>query len=53
MLHYEYLYINTYNYKYMRNLPTFDTAATYLVVVEGIKKGYIPNNYFTSKVTSR
>jgi DNA polymerase III, epsilon subunit and related 3''-5'' exonucleases len=25
----------------------FDTAATYLIVVEGIKKGYIPPNYFS------
>ena len=28
----------------------FDTAATYLTVVEGIKKGYIPRNYFSSKM---
>jgi DNA polymerase III subunit epsilon len=27
----------------------FDTAATYLIVVEGIKKGLIPKNYFSSK----
>jgi DNA polymerase III subunit epsilon len=27
----------------------FDTAATYLIVVEGIKKGLIPRNYFSSK----
>ncbi|MGL4451913.1 MAG: 3'-5' exonuclease [Sarcina sp.] len=26
----------------------FDTAATYLVVIEGIKKGIIPRNYFTN-----
>ena len=26
----------------------FDTAATYLIVVEGIKKGFIPRNYFTN-----
>lgn len=26
----------------------FDTAATYLIVTEGIKKGYIPKNYFTN-----
>jgi DNA polymerase III subunit epsilon len=28
----------------------FDTAATYLTVVEGIKKGYIARNYFSSKL---
>lgn len=26
----------------------FDTAATYLTVIEGIKKGYLPPRYFTS-----
>ncbi|WP_066873847.1 3'-5' exonuclease [Clostridium mediterraneense] len=26
----------------------FDTAATYLVVIEGIKQGVIPRNYFTN-----
>ncbi|MGL5067883.1 MAG: 3'-5' exonuclease [Sarcina sp.] len=26
----------------------FDTAATYLVVIEGIKQGHIPRNYFTN-----
>ena len=26
----------------------FDTAATYLTVIEGIKKGYLPPKYFTS-----
>lgn len=26
----------------------FDTAATYLTVIEGIKKGYLPRNYFTN-----
>lgn len=26
----------------------FDTAATYLIVVNGIKKGFIPRNYFTN-----
>ncbi|HEY5588052.1 MAG TPA: 3'-5' exonuclease, partial [Candidatus Paceibacterota bacterium] len=25
----------------------FDTTATYLLVTEGIKKGFIPNHYFT------
>ena len=30
----------------------FDTAATYLVVTEGIKKGYIPKGYF-SKIVSK
>ncbi|MNP48774.1 hypothetical protein D3C76_1429150 [compost metagenome] len=28
----------------------FDTAATYLIVVEGIKKGLIAPGYFSSKV---
>jgi DNA polymerase III subunit epsilon len=28
----------------------FDTTATYLLVTEGIKKGYIPPKYFTSMV---
>lgn len=28
----------------------FDTTATYLLVTEGIKKGYIPRNYFSSKL---
>ena len=26
----------------------FDTAATYLLVIEGLKKGYFPRNYFTN-----
>lgn len=26
----------------------FDTAATYLTVIEGLKKGYIPRGYFTN-----
>jgi DNA polymerase-3 subunit epsilon len=26
----------------------FDTAATYMIVVEGIKKGFIPRNYFSN-----
>lgn len=29
----------------------FDTAATYLVVIEGIKKGALPRNYFTNILT--
>ncbi|MBE6052244.1 MAG: 3'-5' exonuclease [Clostridium sp.] len=28
----------------------FDTAATYLVVIEGMKKGYIPAGFFSSKL---
>ncbi len=28
----------------------FDTTATYLIVTEGIKKGYIPRGYFSNKV---
>jgi DNA polymerase-3 subunit epsilon len=31
----------------------FDTAATYLIVVEGIKRGLIPRNYFSSKTAVR
>lgn len=27
----------------------FDTAATYLLIIEGLKKGYIPAGYFSSK----
>ncbi|MBM7871378.1 DNA polymerase-3 subunit epsilon [Clostridium pascui] len=30
----------------------FDTTATYLLVTEGIKKGYIPPRYFTNMVNS-
>lgn len=26
----------------------FDTAATYLLVIEGLKKGYFPRNYFSN-----
>lgn len=28
----------------------FDTAATYLLVIEGLKKGYIPRGYFSDKI---
>ncbi|PRR81301.1 3'-5' exonuclease [Clostridium vincentii] len=28
----------------------FDTAATYLLIIEGIKQGYIPAQYFTSRL---
>ncbi len=28
----------------------FDTAATYLVIIEGMKKGYIPAGFFSSKL---
>ena len=28
----------------------FDTAATYLIVIEGIKKGFIPAGYFTTNL---
>lgn len=28
----------------------FDTAATYLLIIEGIKQGYIPAKYFTSRL---
>jgi DNA polymerase-3 subunit epsilon len=27
----------------------FDTAATYLLIIEGIKQGYIPSGYFSSR----
>lgn len=30
----------------------FDTTATYLIVTEGIKKGYIPKQYFSKLVSS-
>lgn len=28
----------------------FDTAATYLLIIEGLKKGFIPRGYFTEKL---
>ncbi|MDB2124449.1 MULTISPECIES: 3'-5' exonuclease [Clostridium] len=28
----------------------FDTAATYLLIIEGLKKGYIPRGYFSKKL---
>jgi DNA polymerase-3 subunit epsilon len=28
----------------------FDTTATYLLIIEGIKKGYIPAGYFSSRL---
>ncbi|MGG7177059.1 exonuclease domain-containing protein [Clostridium paraputrificum] len=28
----------------------FDTTATYLLIIEGLKKGYIPRGYFTEKL---
>lgn len=31
----------------------FDTAATYLIVVEGIKKGLIPKNYFSNIISKK
>lgn len=30
----------------------FDTAATYLIVIEGIKKGFIPRNYFSKQLNN-
>jgi DNA polymerase III subunit epsilon len=30
----------------------FDTTATYLLVTEGIRKGYIPKNYFSNKLAN-
>lgn len=31
----------------------FDTAATYLTVIEGLKKGYFPKGYFSSILNSK
>ncbi|AOR24076.1 3'-5' exonuclease [Clostridium taeniosporum] len=31
----------------------FDTAATYLTVIEGLKKGYLPRGYFTNLLKNR
>lgn len=31
----------------------YDTAATYLAVTEGIKKGYIPKNYFSNRLLKK
>lgn len=31
----------------------YDTTATYLVVIEGIRKGYIPSHYFTKMVADK
>lgn len=31
----------------------FDTAATYLTVIEGLKKGYLPKGYFTNLLKSK
>jgi len=31
----------------------FDTAATYLTVIEGLKKGYFPKGYFTNILKSK
>lgn len=31
----------------------FDTAATYLTVIEGLKKGYFPKGYFSNKLNSK
>ncbi|OOM74299.1 DNA polymerase III subunit epsilon [Clostridium puniceum] len=31
----------------------FDTAATYLTVIEGLKKGYFPKGYFTNILNSK
>ena len=31
----------------------FDTAATYLTVIEGLKKGYFPKGYFTNRLNSK
>ena len=28
----------------------FDTTATYLLIIEGIKQGYIPPGYFSSRL---
>ncbi|MDO5517309.1 MAG: 3'-5' exonuclease [Clostridium sp.] len=31
----------------------FDTAATYLTVIEGLKKGYLPKGYFSNLLNSK
>lgn len=31
----------------------FDTTATYLIVTEGIKKGYIPKQYFSNMISKK
>lgn len=48
-------YINTISKKYFNGTGSFhdarfDTTATYLLVTEGIKKGYIPKRYFSHMV---
>ena len=30
----------------------FDTAATYLLIIEGLEKGYIPRGYFSKKLSN-
>ncbi|AGY78249.1 3'-5' exonuclease [Clostridium autoethanogenum] len=51
-LHIENPYINAVSKKYFNGTGNFhdarfDTTATYLLVTEGIKKGYIPKRYFS------
>lgn len=31
----------------------FDTAATYLTVIEGLKKGYLPRGYFSNRLENK
>ena len=31
----------------------FDTAATYLTVIEGLKKGYLPRGYFSNQLANK
>lgn len=52
-LHIEEYHIDTLSKKYFEETGNFhdarfDTTATYLLVTEGIKKGYIPRNYFSN-----
>ena len=31
----------------------YDTTATYLLIIEGLKQGYIPKNYFTNLLAKK
>ncbi len=51
-------HINTVSKKYFTETGNFhdarfDTTATYLLVTEGIKKGYIPPNYFSKIIEKK
>ena len=54
-LHIQNSYINAVSKKYFYGTGNFhdarfDTTATYLLVTEGIKKGYIPKKYFSHMI---